>query len=398
MLVFYNMGNKTLITVLKVLKWAVLVCLIIVSCWFMSGVWQKFTANVTNFRTYQEKRAEYPTTTLCFAPFAKHTVLEKYNLTRQQLGNSLKIPISWKEFQDEAFYKLGRDFDIFFGDIFNIFHTLFGYYNSKKLVEGSNIISDKNIIHLEKILTFRSGICYKITQKIFSYQELKFSLEFNQSLQEKDIPLAEIYLTSEENAIGVLVMNWPNGDELKFDVNGLTNEYKLKTVKHIYLDLKSKCKQHYFNSCLTQILVNANYSYCTNTCMPVTLPEFESINVLPPCVSLEDYNCMLWRMQSLLSKTIENENCPLDCSVLEYKGRRIIQTQSQKTRHQLNIWTYTFASKYTEVHEEYLIYDTEGLIGSVGGTLSLFIGFSFWNIIHHVIEYSNGLINVNHRH
>ena len=33
------------------------------------------------------------------------------------------------------------------------------------------------------------------------------------------------------------------------------------------------------------------------------------------------------------------------------------------------------------VHDEYLIYDDIGLIGSVGGTLGMFIGFSFSGII-----------------
>ena len=34
-------------------------------------------------------------------------------------------------------------------------------------------------------------------------------------------------------------------------------------------------------------------------------------------------------------------------------------------------------SKTEEVNQEYLIYDITGFVGSVGGTLGLFIGFSF---------------------
>ena len=45
-------------------------------------------------------------------------------------------------------------------------------------------------------------------------------------------------------------------------------------------------------------------------------------------------------------------------------------------------FAYNFAPPKTEtVHEEYLIYDAIGLIGSVGGTLGMFIGFSFSNTI-----------------
>ena len=51
-------------------------------------------------------------------------------------------------------------------------------------------------------------------------------------------------------------------------------------------------------------------------------------------------------------------------------------------------WQYTFANKKVQVHEEYLLYDITGVIGSVGGTLGLFIGFSFWTFIGYI---TNGI-------
>ena len=39
-----------------------------------------------------------------------------------------------------------------------------------------------------------------------------------------------------------------------------------------------------------------------------------------------------------------------------------------------------------DVQEEYLVYDSTGFIGSVGGTLGLFIGFSFREIVNLIIE------------
>ena len=40
-----------------------------------------------------------------------------------------------------------------------------------------------------------------------------------------------------------------------------------------------------------------------------------------------------------------------------------------------------------KVYEEYIIIDAISMIGSVGGTLGLFIGFSFSNIINVLIGY-----------
>ena len=44
------------------------------------------------------------------------------------------------------------------------------------------------------------------------------------------------------------------------------------------------------------------------------------------------------------------------------------------------------------VNEDYLIYDLEGLVGSVGGTLGMFIGFSFINVITDVLNYLKQLL------
>ena len=38
------------------------------------------------------------------------------------------------------------------------------------------------------------------------------------------------------------------------------------------------------------------------------------------------------------------------------------------------------------VHEEYLIYDTIGFLGSIGGALGLCIGFSFSNTITFLLD------------
>ena len=45
-----------------------------------------------------------------------------------------------------------------------------------------------------------------------------------------------------------------------------------------------------------------------------------------------------------------------------------------------------FQTKTQQVHEEYLLYDETGVIGSIGGTLGLFIGFSFRSIIINFFE------------
>ena len=54
-------------------------------------------------------------------------------------------------------------------------------------------------------------------------------------------------------------------------------------------------------------------------------------------------------------------------------------------------WEIKFISKNDEVNQEYLIYDITGFVGSVGGTLGLFIGFSFRDIVELILDLGQNL-------
>ena len=44
-------------------------------------------------------------------------------------------------------------------------------------------------------------------------------------------------------------------------------------------------------------------------------------------------------------------------------------------------------AKEITVYEEYVVYDFNGIVGTVGGSLGLFVGFSFLDIIMIVIAF-----------
>ena len=59
-------------------------------------------------------------------------------------------------------------------------------------------------------------------------------------------------------------------------------------------------------------------------------------------------------------------------------------------------WFYNFQSKQIEVHREYLLIDDTELIGYIGGTLGLFVGFSFRDVIVYVLNFLRDLTFTNH--
>lgn len=48
------------------------------------------------------------------------------------------------------------------------------------------------------------------------------------------------------------------------------------------------------------------------------------------------------------------------------------------------------------MYQEYVVYDAIGIIGSVGGTLGLFIGFSFSGLISELIDVCSSLLKSKH--
>ena len=85
------------------------------------------------------------------------------------------------------------------------------YYCGKMNIFRLSVNNETNIMTIEKLQTIWSGLCYKMTYRNFSLDKPNFLLKFDTSLASEDIPLAEIYLTSEDNAYGILGNSWNNG-------------------------------------------------------------------------------------------------------------------------------------------------------------------------------------------
>ena len=198
-------------------------------------------------------------------------------------------------------------------------------------------------------------------------------------------------MTSEQNSEGIYGMNWANGEELKFTLEHSINYYTLNVIKKIYLGenlRQSSCRNREYRNCIVQTIADqSNYSNCTTFCLPITIPEITNTTI-PNCTKLHHYNCMRTKMYTLLLDAAKK--CPKFCIATEYYG---------KLTHDINLmrdpsisWQITI-SENIDVHEEYLVYDVNGLIGSVGGTLGLFCGASFADVIFFIIDYLWNMIN-----
>ena len=177
-------------------------------------------------------RVEAPTTTICFEPFLKTSVLKNYNVTyndflfrSETLLNNVGN-ITWTQFQNELFYHINVDFRLSIHLRYNPSQWLSG------MVEGYNGQSNNETnAFLTKMITFFNGICYKTTFDFKTFKrDPRFWLKFNVS--EEDVPKLVLLITSEENAEGATFKHWLNGKALKIVPEHVQSYFRSESKFH----------------------------------------------------------------------------------------------------------------------------------------------------------------------
>ena len=297
----------------------------------------------------------------------------KYNLSLIQLikiAEWTRYPnSSFEGFKQEAFYRLNVDFNMRYGGI---------YEADTPLMLGMNMIGDFQI-NVDEIFTLNYGICNKIIIN-GEIDEGVISIHLNKNMVHRDMTTPYIYVTSEDNAYGILDTTWRNGGETRFAFHNLIpypgafNIFKLRVVKNKYMDGNGCSVKGHFNKCLMKTILESNYT-CTKPCLPLSLPKFDKVESLPPCQSWEDYGCMKGEIEKKMDGI--QETCPTACETVEYVGNVLHNVYLNSSVFR---WTYDITHQMV-VYEEYVVYDFAGFISSVGGMLGLFIGFSFLDLI-----------------
>ena len=103
---------------------------------------------------------------------------------------------------------------------------------------------------------------------------------------------------------------------------------------------------------------------------------------LTDCKKLEDEICnggpAVWDpMPSLF-------DCEKPCKIITYTGSVVEYSYYNSTTDEASFWFE--AGPIKTVGKELLVYDTNDMIGSIGGSLGLYLGFSFFGIVSTIID------------
>ena len=99
-------------------------------------------------------------------------------------------------------------------------------------------------------------------------------------------------------------------------------------------------------------------------------------------------NIYFWGVVSIFWPTVYR-TCNPSCSIIQYDTKIINQEldSEPETANYFKLIYYFGNPQYTKVFDEFIIMNALGLLGNVGGTLGMFIGFSFSGVIAMIISF-----------
>ena len=153
-------------------------------------------------------------------------------------------------------------------------------------------------------------------------------------------------------------------------------DIKEKTKSYLNCDDEFKSQFH----CFASKIFNVNLTNCTEQCIPLQLTGF--LNIAKPiqneiCKNISQdicYQTVIGRYETIFN------TCLPSCELKSYDVTHSENPEKYGTGTKSTYFAITSSSKVRILNQEYLVYDTIGLIGTVGGSLGLFVGFSFFDL------------------
>ena len=350
------------------LEWVLFIGLCIISGLFSSGVVDQFLSGKTSFTQYEEPITIHPAIVIRFSLKTSEVNFSDVNISYVSIGFNEKLY--------ERNLSIGKN------------------YFSRQSKGGNNLTA---VVSLESLETnqdsrnkeLRGFRIIHLTPMTFNTKGLGGALikvyhHLRNVDQSKSWENDQILLTftSINNSPGVRRV-WKDGTPLHFIVGKNTNiRLDMKAEQYRFLEQKGKCQQESFYECFISELESSDYfKTCSKKCIPNVFSNLGKNYSIPFCENdIASDRCTM----KIVFKIIVHSPCKKSCSMLQYLGqfaenhpdRSIASDKSNYYRLE-----YKFPNKNMYVSEEYFIYDIMNVIGSVGGTLGMFIGFSMTGFI-----------------
>ena len=272
------------------------------------------------------------------------------------------------------------------------------------LIEGrnevSNLTGDKSYlmmkqmdvqdVNLQTIVSKVTGetsyILYRHCLKISPEEVQLNKIEFWMFIYPRSIGTAKLYVTSEENSYGAVFSKWYDGSVDPFTLHdNIYHQLHVSQIKETqYVQERCKKEKSYYQ-CLASKLEQSTNKSCTN----LTMPTSTKYQDWPNCDTFEEAAS---QYRALVSLHSDEKICKQDgdkmCLVKEF----MIQEHKQLpivSEYYPFVFSldmdaqaspdggHRISKPFKNVFKETYIIDKIQMVGNIGGTLGLMIGFSF---------------------
>ena len=242
-------------------------------------------------------------------------------------------------------------------------------------------------IRFDKMFT-KWGESFKISANLIGVKspyDAFLQIEFSDSIPYDKLPDVNFIVSSESNSFGVALNSWIDGKEVYLNKVIGSSAFRFQPQKIIEMD-SAKCQKEAYYECLHAKLILEDFSHCPRKCLAVSTSISKSV---PLCQTEEEFICAYEIVKNLQAQS----SCLPSCAQLNMEQILDYRESQDASDAKRNIFIrYSIPNTEMIVEEEYLVHDFIGMLGSIGGTLGMFIGFSFVGISSFIMKHLQFLI------
>ena len=326
-------------------------------------------------RTEEVDKFNLPVLVICFEPSYKPSIFGDESADFSYLFDKEDFIKEKEKLADalhSASYKLNEDVQIEF--VVQDDNTTDNY----TLKDGQNLM-DNFQVDVYKIYTLTHGSCYVIenTKKVDSWVTFQVYVKDLNSKNVDKLSGLVLFVASPETWYGIITLSWPYF-ELKQHSLGfnMSKQYWIDMLVTNVTYIKNGQKS--IEGCIEKLMA-------TNAACKKCLPFFFSFkNKKISCQSKQENKC--WYYWSFMGKNYNKyKRCLKPMKTTLYNAELKLLKKAVSQPDTVDV-IFSYSSDQIKIKEATLMIGTSSYIGSIGGSLGLFLGFSFFTYLSSCID------------
>ena len=230
-------------------------------------------------------------------------------------------------------------------------------------------------VKFDKLMS-KWGYFYKISANLIHVKQpfdAFLKIDFGKDISDEKIPYPITIFSSENSSYGKILSDWLEGDIVYMNKIKGFRSYRFQPQE--VTKMKSKhCQDGGYYECFHSKLISEDYSHCPKKCLAISTSVS---NTIPLCQTEKEYQCAY---EIVKKRHADNSStkCLPSCTRIDFKQLFDYKDDQDLPTEKRNIFIkYSLQNAKMKVEEEYLLHDFVDMLGSIGGTLGMCIGFSF---------------------